>query len=188
MYVVRFDAATGRHTLKFRQELFSLRLRDFLVRKNVRWNRPEADVLNTPTNSGLVESGEVRKYRGAQGLQASEDLNWHCLPQVVGKLSSLECSSCSKATRTRRKATSRLWCIGSRLLGANASRYAFDGSIEVLVLWDEGSLMEAQWIPQSRLRNHGEKELRDYFNAQLLFSSLWKHVLNIAEVGIDRGN
>lgn len=62
------------------------------------------------------------------------------------------------------------------------NRYAFDGSIDVLVLWDEGSLMEAQWIPQSRMRNHGEKELRDYFNAQLLFSSLWKHVLNIAEV------
>ena len=46
--------------------------------------------------------------------------------------------------------------------------------------------MEAQWIPQSRMRNHGEKELRDYFNAQLLFSSLWKHVLNIAEVRNER--
>ena len=71
-------------------------------------------------------------------------------------------------------------------LGLKSNRYAFNGSIDVLVLWDEGSLMEAQWIPQSRMRNHGEKELRDYFNAQLLFSSLWKHVLNIAEVRNER--
>lgn len=84
MYVVRFDPTTGRHTLKYRQELLSLRLKDYLVRKNARWNRPEADILNTPTNSSFIESGEIRRYRGDQGLQASEDLNWHCLPQVVG--------------------------------------------------------------------------------------------------------
>ena len=84
MYVVQFDPISGRHTLKYRQELFSLRLKNCLVRKNIRWNQPEADLLNTPTNSGLIESGECRKYRGTQGLQASEDLNWHCLPQVVG--------------------------------------------------------------------------------------------------------
>lgn len=117
MYVVRFDPATGRHTLKYRQELFSLRLRDYLVRKNMRWNRPEADILNTPTNSGLIESGEIRKYRGNQGLQASEDLNWHCLPQVVGESVCVECSLCFKAIRIRRKAISMRWCIESRRFG-----------------------------------------------------------------------
>lgn len=61
-------------------------------------------------------------------------------------------------------------------------RFSFDFTLEVLVLWEEGSIFTAQWVPQNRLRVRGEKELRDYLNLQLLFSSLWRIIPNIAEV------
>lgn len=61
-------------------------------------------------------------------------------------------------------------------------RYSFNHSPEVLVQWEKNSLFSAQWVPQSRLHSNGEKELENYLSRQLLFSPLWVHVLNIAEV------
>ena len=61
-------------------------------------------------------------------------------------------------------------------------RYSFNHSPEVLGQWEKNSLFSAQWVPQSRLHSNGEKELENYLSRQLLFSPLWVHVLNIAEV------
>ena len=76
-------------------------------------------------------------------------------------------------------------CILYRRFGSFARltrRYGFNHNLEVLVQWDKNSLFSAQWVPQSRLHSCGEKELESYLSRQLLFSPLWTHVLNVAEV------
>ena len=56
--------------------------------------------------------------------------------------------------------------------------------IEVLVMWNNESPLSAQWVSQSQLQGKGLKALTEYIRNQYLFSPLWKHVLNIAEVGV----
>ena len=48
---------------------------------------------------------------------------------------------------------------------------------------ENASIFGALWVPQSKLHSRGEKELDAYFGRQLLFSSLWRAILNVAEVG-----
>ena len=63
------------------------------------------------------------------------------------------------------------------------SRFSFNHNIEVLVQMERTSIHGAQWVPQSKLHSHGEKELEAYLGRQLLFSPLWHVILNVAEVG-----
>lgn len=51
-------------------------------------------------------------------------------------------------------------------------------------MWNNESPLSAQWVSQSQLQGKGLKALTEYIRNQYLFSPLWKHVLNIAEVGI----
>lgn len=63
------------------------------------------------------------------------------------------------------------------------SRFSANHNIEVLVQMENASIFGALWVPQSKLHSRGEKELDAYFGRQLLFSSLWRAILNVAEVG-----
>lgn len=51
-------------------------------------------------------------------------------------------------------------------------------------MWNNESPLSAQWVSQRQLQGKGLKALTEYIRNQYLFSPLWKHVLNIAEVGI----
>lgn len=54
--------------------------------------------------------------------------------------------------------------------------------IEILVVPHNTSCLHAKWIPQNILTESGKKELHECLIRQLLFSPLWSHILNIAEV------
>ena len=47
---------------------------------------------------------------------------------------------------------------------------------------ENGSLFNAQWIPQYQVPSLNTKEFGDYFARHFLFSAVWKYVINIVEV------
>lgn len=119
MYVVSFDASSGKHEVKYRHEVMAVRLGRYPVRLNREWNNPEWNMINTPTNSSVIEETTVRKYRGSQGLTATEDNNYHCLPQVVLLIEVVDYSSPFRQIYIRKKAISAQsffegWSVGVR--------------------------------------------------------------------------
>ena len=54
--------------------------------------------------------------------------------------------------------------------------------IEVLVLSNTYSYLSSKWVKQASLGEAKKKHLFQYLNDQLFFSSLWNHILNVAEV------
>lgn len=63
-------------------------------------------------------------------------------------------------------------------------RYGMKHNLEVLVYWENGSIFNAQWVPQNKLKSGGSKELGEYMNRQFFFSPVWKYILNVSEVWI----
>lgn len=63
-------------------------------------------------------------------------------------------------------------------------RYGMKHNIETLVFWEGGSAFSAQWVPQSKLKLNGVKELTEYLNRQFFFSPVWRYILNVAEVRV----
>ena len=87
VFVIAFHATTNLHTIKFQQDLRSVRLRHMRVREVPEMMDPEAHTDNTLTNTSIMEMRNgVRCYKGSEGIQDISKWNYHSLPQVVGVL------------------------------------------------------------------------------------------------------
>ena len=85
VFVIAFNATTNLHTIKFQQDLRSVRLRHMRVREVPEMMDPEAHTDNTLTNTSIMEMRNgVRCYKGSEGIQDISKWNYHSLPQVVG--------------------------------------------------------------------------------------------------------